>query len=412
MTITVGGQHAPLPYFDAAHDELLVAGEPLTAIAQRAGRTPFYVYDHTVIDRKIAALRGALPREVAIHYAIKANPMAQVVNYINARVDGLDIASAGELTIALATTRDRSSISFAGPGKTDAELTAAAKAGITINIESERELDFLSTLARLTDMLPRVAIRVNPDFELKTSGMKMSGGAKPFGIDAERVPEILRSLRQQPLQFRGLHIFSGSQNLNANAIAEAQRRSFELAVALASYAPTPIVELNLGGGFGIPHFPGNQPLDLQPIAENLSLLIKRAKQELPECKLGIELGRYLIGEAGIYVCKVIDRKISRGQTFLITDGGLHHHLSASGNFGQAVRKNYPVAVGNRIGGASREIVNVVGPLCTPLDILAEKMELSHANVGDLIVVFQSGAYGLTASPLGFLGHPPPVELFV
>jgi diaminopimelate decarboxylase len=170
--------------------------------------------------------------------------------------------------------------------------------------------------------------------------------------------------------------------------------------------------LNIGGGFGIPYFPGDVPLDLAPIARNLERLVARAKALLPGANVVIELGRYLIGEAGIYVCRVIDRKVSRGQTFLVTDGGLHHHLAASGNFGQVLRKNYPVLIGNKVRGTAREIASVVGPLCTPLDLLADRVDLARADEGDLVVVLQSGAYGLTASPLGFLSHPAPSEVLV
>ncbi len=170
--------------------------------------------------------------------------------------------------------------------------------------------------------------------------------------------------------------------------------------------------LNLGGGFGIPYFPGEQRLDLAPIGANLHAIVERARTDLPEASIVIELGRYLVGEAGIYVTRIIDRKVSRGQVFLVTDGGLNHHLSASGNFGQVIRKNYPVAIGNRMDSAEREIASVVGPLCTPLDLLADRMELPVAQVGDLVVVFQSGAYGASASPQAFLGHPPCVEVLV
>jgi diaminopimelate decarboxylase len=412
MSIELGNRHAPLRYFDALDDELLIAGERLSALARRVGSTPFYAYDHTVIDRKIAELRAALPHQVQIHYAVKANPMAQLVKYLRERVDGLDVASAGELSIALRSGCEATAISFAGPGKTVAELTAAVQANITINVESERELVILSDLARATNKRPRIAIRVNPPFELKTSGMKMGGGPKPFGIDAERVPAILLSLRTLPLEFYGLHIFSGSQNLQANAIVDAQNQAFELAVALVAGAPAPLRDLNLGGGFGIPYFPGDQLLALGPIADNLRTLVTRAQNELSGCRLTLELGRYLVGEAGIYVCQVIDRKVSRGHPFLVVDGGLHHHLAASGNFGQVIRKNFPVLVGNRIRSADRESVSVVGPLCTPLDLLADKLQMARADVGDLIVVMQSGAYGLSASPQQFLGHAPPQEIFV
>jgi diaminopimelate decarboxylase len=240
----------------------------------------------------------------------------------------------------------------------------------------------------------------------------MGGGPKPFGVDAERVPEMLGRIGGLNLDFQGFHIFSGSQNLRAEAIMEAQEKTIELALRLAVDAPAPVRLLNIGGGFGIPYFPGEQPLDVAAVGANLARLLDGARGRLPHAKVVIELGRYLVGEAGIYVCRVVDRKLSRGRVFLVTDGGLHHHLAASGNFGQVVRKNYPVVVGNRVRGSERELASVVGPLCTPLDLLAESMDLAKADVGDLIAVLQSGAYGLSASPTAFLSHPVPAEVLV
>jgi diaminopimelate decarboxylase len=268
----------------------------------------------------------------------------------------------------------------------------------------------LAEIARRTGQRPKVAVRVNPDFELKTSGMKMAGGPKQFGVDAEQVPKLLEDLATLPLEFWGFHIYSGSQNLRADIIADSQRKSAALAIELARHAPAAVQLLNLGGGFGIPYFPGEQSLDLAPIRENLSALVPEILAALPSATIALELGRYLVGESGVYVCRVIDKKISRGHVFLVTDGGLHHHLAASGNFGQVIRKNYPVLVANRIGASRHENASVVGPLCTPLDLLADHMDLAVAEVGDLIGVFQSGAYGLTASPRAFLSHPEPAEL--
>jgi len=405
-------KHTAQPWFEIANDCLRVGGQALTDLAAKAGRTPFYVYDRAVMDRKVAALRRALPPEVHLHYAIKANPMPEVVRHMLGLVDGLDVASAGELKTALGAGADPGSVSFAGPGKTDEELEYAAASDITLNVESEREIEVLAAIAQRTGHRPKVAVRVNPDFELKTSGMKMGGGPKQFGIDAERVPEVLRRIGALPLEFRGFHIFSGSQNLRAEAIVEAQQKTVALAARLAQDAPTPVTLLNIGGGLGIPYFPGEQVLDLEPIAANLRALVPDIRRRMPDAEIVLELGRYLVGEAGLYVCKVIDRKISRGQVFLVTDGGLHHHLAASGNFGQVLRKNYPVAIGNRMQGTEHEIASVVGPLCTPLDLLGDRVDLARADVGDLVVVFQSGAYGFTASPLGFLSHPAPLEILV
>jgi diaminopimelate decarboxylase len=391
---------------------LLVGGETVSSLAARIGRTPFYGYDRAVMTRKVRELRQVLPAAVELHYAIKANPMPEVVHHLAGLVDGLDVASAGELRVALGTGKAPTDISFAGPGKSVAELEAAVAAGIVINMESELEMRRIAAIAARTGSRPKVAIRVNPDFELKSSGMKMAGGPKQFGVDAEQVPQMLANLAGLPLEFWGFHIFSGSQNLRAEILLDAQQKSADLALELARHAPAPVRLLNLGGGFGIPYFPGEQPLDLAPIGQHLAGLVPRIQAALPQAQVVLELGRFLVGESGVYVCRVLDRKVSRGLVFLVTDGGLHHHLAASGNFGQVLRKNYPVLVANRVTSSHQEVASVVGPLCTPLDLLADRMEIAVAEVGDLIAVFQSGAYGLTASPLGFLSHPPAGEILV
>ncbi len=405
-------RHASVPGWPVIDDCLQVGGIPLPRLAERAGGTPFYAYDRALIAARVASLRRHLPAQVKLHYAVKANPMPAVVGYVRSLVDGLDVASAGELNVALDTGVSPADVSFAGPGKRDAELAQALAAGILVNVESTREIATLERLSQEAGYAARVAVRVNPDFELKSSGMKMGGGAKPFGVDAEAVPAALAAIGRAQLRFEGFHIFGGSQNLRPEALCETQRKTLELAVRLAAHAPAAVRSLNLGGGFGIPYFPGEQPLDLRPIGANLHALAARAAAELPEAQLVVELGRYLVGEAGIYVCRVVDRKVSRGEVFLVTDGGLHHHLAASGNFGQVVRKNYPVCIGNRMGDGNREVASVVGPLCTPLDVLASRMELAVAQPGDLVVVFQSGAYGATASPQRFLSHPRCLEVLV
>ncbi len=404
--------HVELTAWPVEDDCLMVGGVPVTQLAARVGSTPFYAYDRRLVAERVRLLRRHLPRQVKLHYAVKANPMPALVACLARLVDGLDVASGRELRIALDAGMDPREISFAGPGKSNAELAQAIAAGILLNIESPRELRELAQIVARSGRPARVAVRVNPDFELKSSGMKMGGGPKQFGVDAEQVPALLRQIDALGLGFEGFHIFSGSQNLRSEAICEAQRKVLELAVRLVQDAPQPVRVLNIGGGFGVPYFPGDQPLDLTPIGANLHALVDEAARRLPGAELVVELGRYLVAEAGIYVCRVVDRKVSRGHVFLVTDGGLHHHLAASGNFGQVVRKNYPVVIGNRVRGGVREIASVVGPLCTPLDVLADRMELARAEEGDLVVVFQSGAYGLTASPINFLGHPAPAEVLV
>ncbi|MFM2089412.1 MAG: hypothetical protein RLZZ237_4281 [Pseudomonadota bacterium] len=404
--------HAPQTQFAVAGDMLQLGGLPLVRLAQRVGRTPFYAYERQHIARRVADLRAALPPGVHLHYAMKANPMPAVVQYLAGLVDGIDVASGGELAIALDTTMPAQRISFAGPGKGDGELSCAVAAGVLINVESLVQLERVALASERLGVAGKVAVRVNPDFSLRRAGMRMGGGAQPFGLDAGQVPALLARLRQMALEFHGLHIYTGSQNLCATALAEAQGQSVELALRLADHAPGPLRVLNIGGGFGVPYFPGDQALDLAPLADGLQRQLDRLQAVSPGTRLNLELGRYLVAESGIYVCKVIERKLSHGQVFLVTDGGLHHHLAASGNFGQLIRKNYPVAIGNRLHGGERELASVVGPLCTPLDLLADQMEMARADTGDLVVVFQSGAYGLTASPTAFLSHPLPAEVLV
>ena len=404
---------APIERFAVEGGELVVGGVPLSRLARRIGATPFFAYDRNLISARIAELRAILPDGINLNYAMKANPMPAVVQHAAGLVDGIDVASALEMNVALDTTMPRGRISFAGPGKTPDEIARAVAAGIVINLESENEMETVARAAAGQGLVAPVAVRVNPDFELKTSGMRMSGGPKQFGVDAERVPDMLRRMGElAALDFHGFHIFSGSQNLRPDALVEAQTNTVALAIELAAHAPGPVKHLNIGGGFGIPYFPGDTPLDLAPVADNLAGLTARIAAELGDVRVVIELGRYIVGEAGIYVSRIVDRKESRGRVFLITDGGLHHQLAASGNFGQVIRKNYPVAIGNRMDAPATETADVVGCLCTPLDLLGDKVALPAAQIGDLVVLFQSGAYGLTASPTAFLSHPAPLEVLV
>ena len=406
------GLHAPQLAFPVIDNELMVGGLPLSELATRVGQTPFYAYDRSLLQARVNVLRRTLPEQVKLHYAMKANPMPTLLSLMVGMVDGIDVASSGELKVALDAGADPSSISFAGPGKREGELRQAVASRVLINIESFREVGQLALISSELGRSARVAVRVNPDFELKGAGMKMGGGPKQFGVDVEQLPALMKEIDDADLCFEGFHLYAGSQNLRADAICESQNSGYELALKLSCDAPSAVKFLNLGGGFGIPYFPGEDVLDLKPIGDNLSRLVARAKRDMPDAKLVIELGRYLVGEAGVYVARILDRKISRGQIFLVVDGGMHHHLGASGNLGQVIRKNYPVAIGNKMDSRNLEMVSVVGPLCTPLDLLADRMTLPEAQIGDLVVIFQSGAYGASASPGGFLSHPGCLEVLV
>lgn len=398
--------------FEVTEEQLCVGGVPLQRLAQRAGQTPFYAYDRGLIQRRVAEVRAVLPVGVQLHYAIKANPMPALLSCLAPLVDGMDVASGRELSAALDAGCAPAHISFAGPGKREGELRQAVAAGVLLHIESFREVELLARLSAEMQLPARVAVRVNPDFELRGAGMRMGGGAQVFGVDLEQVPALLARIAQAGLQFEGFHVYAGSQVLKAELLADLIGRSLDMLLTLQAVLPGPVRQVNLGGGWGIPYFPSEQPLDLAPVRAALLAAQQRLHAQWPQAHLVVELGRFLVGEAGIYVARVLERKVSRGEVFLVTDGGLHHHLAATGNFGQVLRRNYPVALGNRLAGSEVEQVSVVGPLCTPLDVLAHKVTLPTASEGDLIVIFQSGAYGATASPQAFLGHPPCVEMLV
>jgi diaminopimelate decarboxylase len=368
--------------------------------------TPAYVYDFRIVAARIARLRAALPAGVSVHYAIKANPMPALLKAIAPLVDGLDVASAGEMDRAL-DVMAANAISFAGPGKRDAEIELAIRAGVTLNVESESEGQRALAIGGMLGMRPKLAVRVNPDFELRGSGMKMGGRASPFGVEAQHVAGLVKRLIIGGAEWRGLHIFAGSQSLDTQAVIEAQAATVALAARIAEEAHRAPPLVNLGGGFGIPYFPGDVALDVEAIGAALA-----GELDQLDTQYAIELGRWLVGEAGVYLARVIDRKVSQGETFLIVDGGLNHHLAATGNFGTVVRRNYPVAVAHRMQDSAQETVTIVGPLCTPLDRLADRVALPTAAVGDVIAIFASGAYGATASPSAFLGHPPVRELLV
>ncbi|MEP9402325.1 pyridoxal-dependent decarboxylase, exosortase A system-associated [Sphingomonas sp. VNH70] len=401
----------PIPERFRGQSRLHVGGVDFAELLARAGDSPAFFYDRAAIADRIGALRAVLPQAVGIHYAIKANPHPDLLRYIAPLVDGLDVASGGELAKAMAV-REGGAISFAGPGKRDDELAATLAAGATLHAESEGEVDRMLALAEAAGRRPRIAVRVNPDFELRGSGMRMGGRASPFGVDAARVPALVRAIRARGGDWHGFHIFAGSQTLDTAAIIETQAATVALAARLAEEAGAAPAFVNLGGGFGIPYFAGDTPVDVTAIGAALGCTLAARPAILRDTGFAVELGRWLVGEAGVYCTRVVDVKRSGEEWFVVVDGGLHHQLAASGNFGTVVRRNYPVAVAERMDAPAAMTASIVGCLCTPLDRLADRIALPDVAVGDTIVLFQAGAYGATASPQGFLGHPPPRELLV
>ena len=403
----------PIPAgFTAIEGELAIDGQKASALVEQAGGTPLFVYSAAMIRATHARLRAALPAEVAIHYAVKANPFIPVITLFSGFIDGFDIASGGELAKVIEAGVAPALVSFAGPGKRDAELEAAIAAGVTLNLESEGEADRALAIADRLGRTPRLAIRVNPDFDLKGSGMKMGGGAKPFGVDAERVPALARKIIAAGAEWRGFHIFAGSQALDAEAIADTQAQTLQLAARLAEASGAALPHCNLGGGIGLPYFPGDKPVDVELVGQRLGEQLANRPAVLTDTRFCIELGRYLVGESGVYLTRIVDRKESHGKIFLVCDGGLHHQLAASGNFGTVVRRNYPVAIATRFAAEVEEEASLVGCLCTPLDRLADDAGFPRADVGDIAAVFCAGAYGASACPANFLGQGPAREMLI
>lgn len=406
--------HGPIPPgFRADPDGmLLIGGDRAEALADMAGDTPLFVYDSAMLTARVAEWRAAMPAEVQLHYAMKANPYAPLLAFMAQLADGFDVASGGELKAALASGVPAGNISFAGPGKRDRELEATIAAGATLNLESAGEAERALSVAENLGLTPSLAVRVNPDFDLKGSGMKMGGGAKPFGVDAADVPALVRCLIDAGADWQGFHIFAGSQALDAAAIADTQTQTVALAARLADEIGSTPPLVNLGGGMGVPYFPGDTPVDVAAVGAALAETLAARDPVLAKSHFAMELGRWLVAEAGVYLTRIVDRKTSHGETFLVTDGGLHHQLAASGNFGTVIRRNYPIAVAGRFGAKPDETVSVVGCLCTPLDRLGDQVALPRAGVGDLIAIFQAGAYGASASPATFLGQGPAREMLV
>lgn len=401
--------------FGIRGQELLVGDLTVSKIAQEFG-TPLFIYDEGILEAQLSALRNALPASFSISYSVKANPTQAILKFFVGHGCGLEIASGGELQQAIAAGCPPNHIIFAGPGKTVAELELALRYQIKeIHVESLRELRRIGELCRQTSLQANIALRVNPSADAQGGAMRMGGKPAPFGIDEECVDEVIsEALADSRLTFTGIHLFTGTQVLDYQILINQYRKGIEIARRVAAKFGQPISTLDFGGGLGIPYFPGEQQLDLNQFRSALRGLVSEIEQGgvFASTEFMVEPGRFLVGEAGVYVSRVNDIKISRGRKFLILDGGMHHHLAASGNLGQTIKRNYPVALLNKLSLPDTEQMDVVGPLCTPLDTMARNVMLPAAEVGDLFGIFQSGAYALSASPVGFLSHPTPPEVLI
>ena len=403
-------------YFPHSTAELCLGDSVrISQVASRHG-SPLFAYDRGVLDKKLSQLRAALPSDFSVSYSVKANPNATILRHFLESGCGLEIASSGEYAQARHAGCPPHKIVFAGPGKTPAELEYVLARGIgEIHAESELEIERIGAICRRLKTSADVALRVNPTEEAQGGAMRMGGKPAPFGIDEERLDSAVdKVLSESNLNLCGIHLFTGTQILSADILVTQYRKGLDIARSVARRIGHPLRTLDFGGGLGVPYFSHEVELDMAAVREGLKTLMAETRYDpsLAGTQMMVEPGRYLVAEGGIYVVRVIDIKNSRGKKYLIVDGGMNHHLAASGNLGQTIKRNYPLALLTKLQDAPCEEVDVVGPLCTPLDVLGRAVKLPKAEVGDLLGVFQSGAYARAASPLGFLSHPPPPEIWV
>ncbi len=397
-----------------AEGEFAPSGIPVSQIAQEYG-TPFYLYHGEMISERVRRVRDALGTEVS--YSVKANPSLGVCQLIaSERLAGAEVASSGELTVARAAGFEPENIVFAGPGKTDDELRMIVEEGIFAdNVESLGEIDRLAKIAGQMGRRVGVGLRINPAAQLMGSGMRMGGTVGQFGIDQADLEKAVRKTLSHPeLILRGIHVYTATQVFEVAPLLEHCRNILEIALSTADHAGQPLQMVDFGGGFGVPYFEKMVEFDLIGFGRGFRELLSsyRPNPLLSGCRFLFELGRYLVADAGVYVTRVVDVKQMRGKTFAVTDGGMNHHLTATGNMGQVFRKSYPLLNLTRMGGLPEEGVAVAGPCCTPLDLFGSNIPLAEPGVGDLIGVFYSGAYGFSASNLGFLSHPAPAEVLL
>jgi len=402
-------------YYESSGGGLLVGGSQISEIVD-AYPTPLFIYDSGVLERKWQLLRNALPPEFHIYYSVKANPNRAILKFFLERGSGLEIASAGEFCQAVQAGCPPEKIVFAGPGKSEAELELVLKNQIgEVHIESLLEGERIGAISRREGLQAKVAVRVNPAAEAQGGAMRMGGKPAPFGIDEEKLDEVLERLLSEPgLKVQGVHLFAGTQILDYRILISQYRKGLQIAKRVAKQLRESPMTMDFGGGLGVPYFAGETELDMDGFRRELTELMREIKAEplFEATRFIVEPGRYLVGEAGIYVTRITDIKVSRGKTFLIADGGMNHHLAASGNLGQVIKRNFPLALLNRIDSAEQGKADVVGPLCTPLDVLGRDVQLPAAEIGDLIGVFQSGAYARSASPMSFLSRPAPAEVLI
>lgn len=410
LAATLVGRH-----FAVAGNDLVVGGRTVAGLAEEFG-TPLFIYDGGVMRASYRALSRALDGFADIHYSVKANPAPAVIALFIEEGAGVEVASVGEYRRARQAGAQASRILFAGPGKRTGELVETIRDGIgEIHVESFDEIEIVNRIGAEVGARVPVAVRINPVASAQGGAMRMGGKPTAFGFDEEILDDVLSAVTAASnLDLTGIHLFAGTQILDAEVLLAQWAHGLHLAARVGEATGRPLHTIDLGGGLGIPYFAGDRTLDLDALTSGTAALKaqKAASAPIAGARIVVEPGRYLAGPAGIYVAAVTTTKTSRGTRFVITDGGMHHHLAASGNLGQIVKKDYPVVAPALMQAREAMTATVAGPLCTPLDVLARKATLPDLRRGDLVAVLQSGAYGLSASPTGFLGHPLPAEVLV
>ncbi|MGN6059443.1 MAG: pyridoxal-dependent decarboxylase, exosortase A system-associated [Sphingomicrobium sp.] len=404
----------PIPPHFSANEagELLIGGLPVEELIAEAGGTPLFVYDNNIVGGQIAALRAAMPDGLAIYYSVSANPYEPLLNFIGRYVEGFRVVSRGELEHLKRAGLAGIGMTFAGPGKGNDELEAGIAAGATISVESEGEARRAIEAGERVGIQPRLAVRVNPPFSIDEGRFSIGARPSPFGVDAERVPSLVEGLIEAGVDWRGLHIFAAAQSLDDDSLIEAHRAIIACAGEIAHTLGIPLPELNLGGGFDVPRFAGEKPIDVYRMATALHDTVCNGPELLATTRLSLELGRWLVAECGVYLTRILDRTESCGETFLTTDGGGQHLLGATGCLWERGHGNFPIAVANRFSAPAEEQVTVTGCLATPHDSLGNEVMLPRAEPGDVIAIFCAGAYGLTASPQAWESRPPAREMMV
>jgi diaminopimelate decarboxylase len=401
--------------FGQHEGELSFGGVAVRELVERYG-SPLYAIDAETVLHRHRQLVAALAGFAQVYFSIKANPQPAVAALLVAQGAGLEVASGGELLRALAAKCPPHRILFAGPAKGREELAMAVEHGIgEVHLENYEEIAILGELARWADRKVMVALRINPSAAAAGGAMRMGGKPAAFGFDEETIEEAMAAVAAQPfLHLDGLHVFAGTQVLDAQVLRQQWTCALTLAVEMGQRLGRPLQRIDLGGGLGIPYHPGQTELDLVAVTQAAAELAARCREDpwLQQAQVLVEPGRWLVGPAGVYLMRVRAVKQSRGQRFVMADGGMHHHLAASGNLGQVIKLDYPLVAATRMGQPEQAQTQLAGPLCTPLDTLGRQTALPELAAGDVLAVLQSGAYGLSASPVGFLSHAMPAEVLV